>query len=94
MLGMDVHLPCSFGDKVYYISGIDKIKEGIIRGFRIYQYCILYDVYDKEEDYYFVMESDEVYFTKEKAEEALKKGGIDNYGTRKDKTPVCIRKKI
>ena len=29
MLGMDIHLPCSFGDKVYYISGIDKIKEAI-----------------------------------------------------------------
>lgn len=74
MLGMDIHLPYSFGDKVYYISGIDKVKEAIIRGFRIYQYCILYDVYNKEEDDYFVMESDEVYFTKEKAEKALEEG--------------------
>ena len=71
MLGMDVHLACYFGDKVYYISGVDKIKEATIRGFRIYQYCILYDVYNKEEDDYFVMESDEVYFTREEAEEAL-----------------------
>lgn len=74
MLGMDVHLSFSSGDKVYYISGIDKIKEAIIRGFRIYQYCILYDVYNKEEDDYFVMESDEVYFTREEAEKALEKG--------------------
>lgn len=68
---MDIHLPCSFGDKVYYISEIDKIKEAIIRGVRIYQYCTLYDVYNKEEDYYFVMESDEVYFTREEAKEAI-----------------------
>ena len=68
---MDIHLTCGFGDKVYYISEIDKIKEAIIRGVRIYQYCILYDVYDKEEDYYFVMESDEVYFTREEAKEAI-----------------------
>lgn len=71
MLGMDVHLPCSFGDKVYYISGIDKIEEATIRGFRIYQYCTLYDVYNKEEDNYIVLESDEVYFTREEAEEAI-----------------------
>ncbi len=71
MLGMDIHLPCSFGDKVYYISGVDKIKEATIRGFRIYQYCILYDVYNKEEDDYFVMESDEVYFSIKEAEENI-----------------------
>lgn len=71
MLGMDIHLPCSFGDKVYYISGIDEIKEATIRGFRIYQYCTLYDVYNKEEDTYIVLESDEVYFTREEAEEAI-----------------------
>lgn len=71
MLGMDVHLPFSFGDKVYYISEIDKIKEAIIRGFRIYQYCILYDVYNKEENDYFVMESDEIFSTREEAKEAI-----------------------
>lgn len=71
MLGMDIHLPCSFGDTVYYISGIDKIEEATIRGFRIYQYCTLYDVYNKEEDTYIVLESDEVYFTREEAEEAI-----------------------
>ena len=71
---MHIHLPCSFGDKVYYISGVDKIKEATIRGFRIYQYCILYDLYNKEEDDYFVMESDEVYFTKEAAKESIRGG--------------------
>ncbi len=73
MLGMDVHLPCSFGDKVYYISGIDKVKEAAIRGIRIYQNCILYDVYNKEEDDYIVFESGDVYFTKEEAKKALEK---------------------
>lgn len=71
---MDIHLPYSFGDKVYYISGIDKIKEAIIRGFRIYQYCILYDVYNKEENGYFVLESDEIYFAREEAKKAIEKG--------------------
>jgi len=73
MLGTDVHLPCSFGDKVYYISEIDDItiKEATIRGFRIYQYHTLYDLYDAEEDRYFVIESDEAYFSREDAEEAI-----------------------
>lgn len=70
---MDVHFPCSFGDTVYYISEVDNttIKEAVVRGFRIYQYCILYDVYNKEEDDYFVMESDEIFFTREEAKEAI-----------------------
>jgi hypothetical protein len=71
MLGMDIHLPCSFGDKVYYISGIDKIKEAIIRGFCIYHDCILYEVYNKEENDYFVMESRKIYFTIEEAKDAI-----------------------
>ena len=71
MLGMDVHLDCYFGDEVYYIFGVDKIKKAIIRGFRIYQYYVLYDMYNKEEDDYFVLESDNVYFTREEAKEAL-----------------------
>lgn len=57
---MDIHLPYSIGYKVYYISLADKIKEVIIRGIRIYQNCILYDVYNKEEDDYFVLESDNI----------------------------------
>ena len=71
MLGMDIHLPCSFEDKVYYISGIDKIKEAIIRGFCIYRDCILYEVYNKEENDYFVMESRKIYFTIEEAKDAI-----------------------
>lgn len=74
MLGMDVHFACRFGDTVYYISEVDNttIKEAVVRGFRFYQYCTLYDVYDKEEeDRYFVLESDEIYFTREEAEEAI-----------------------
>ena len=70
---MDVHFPCSFGDTVYYISEVDNttIKEVVVRGFRFYQYCTLYDVYDKEENRYFVLESDEIYFTREEAEENI-----------------------
>lgn len=71
MSGMDVHLPCSFGDTVYYISGIDKIKEATIRGFRIYKNCTLYDVYDKEKNDYIVFRSDDIYFTREEAGEAI-----------------------
>ena len=71
---MDVHFPCSFGDKVYYISGIDKTEEATIRGFRIYRDYTLYDVYNKEENEYIVFESDDIYFTREEAEEALEKG--------------------
>lgn len=74
MLGMDIHLPYSIGDKVYYASPADKIKEVIIRGIRIYQNCTLYDVYNKEEDDYFVLESDNIYLTKEAAKEAIKGG--------------------
>ena len=44
---MDIHLPYSIGDKVYYASPAGKIKEVIIRGIRIYQNCTLYDVYNK-----------------------------------------------
>ncbi len=76
MLGMDVHFACCFGETVYYISEVDNItiKEAVIRGFRFYQYYTLYDVYDKEENRYFVLESDEIYFTREEAEKALEEG--------------------
>lgn len=76
MLGMDVHFACCFGETVYYISEVDNItiKEAVVRGFRFYQYCTLYDVYDKEENRYFVLESDEIYFTREEAEKAIKGG--------------------
>lgn len=73
MFGMDVHFACCFGETVYYISEVDNItiKEAVIRGFLFYQYYTLYDVYDKEENRYFVLESDEIYFTREEAEEAI-----------------------
>ena len=74
MSGMYVHLPYSIGDKVYYASPADKTMEVIIRGIRIYQNCILYDVYNKEEDDYFVLESANIYSTKEAAKEAIKGG--------------------
>lgn len=67
-------MPYSIGYKVYYVSPADKIKEVIIREIRIYQNCILYDVYNKEEDDYFVLESDNIYFTKEAAKDAIKGG--------------------
>ena len=72
MVKMDIHLPYSIGAKVYYASPADKIKEVIIRGIRIYQNCILYDVYNKEEDDYFVLESDNIYLTREAVEKAIK----------------------
>ena len=71
---MDIHLPYSIGDKVYYASPAGKIKEVIIRGIRIYQNCKLYDVYNKEEDDYFVLEPANVYFTKEAAKAVIKGG--------------------
>lgn len=74
MPGMTIHLPYSIGDKVYYASPAGKTIEVIIRVIRIYQDCILYDVYNKEEDVYFVLESDNIYFTKEAAKEAIKGG--------------------
>ena len=71
---MDIHLPYSIGYKVYYASPAGKTVEVIIRGIRIYQNCILYDVYNKEEDDYFVLEPDNIYLTKEAAKEAIKGG--------------------
>lgn len=69
---MDIHLPCNFGDKVYYVSRIDKIKEAMIRGLCIYRDCILYELYNKEENDYLIMESRKVYFIREEAKEAIK----------------------
>lgn len=74
MPGMTIHLPYSIGDKVYYASPADKTIEVVIRVIRIYQDCILYDVYNKEEDDHFVLESDNIYLTKEAAKEAIKGG--------------------
>lgn len=73
MLGMDVHLPCSFGDKVYYISGIHNtlVEEAIVKEFYVSQYSVSYGVYDEKKKYFFVLEPDEVYFTREEAEEAI-----------------------
>lgn len=74
MPGMTIHLPYSIGYKVYYASPTGKTIEVIIRVIRIYQDCILYDVYNKEEDDHFVLESDNIYLTKEAAKEAIKGG--------------------
>lgn len=74
MPGMTIHLPYSIGDKVYYASPADKTMEVIIRGIHIYQNCILYGVYNKEEDVYFVSESDNIYLTREETKEAIKGG--------------------
>ena len=75
MLGMDVHLPCSFGDKVYYISGIHNtlVEEAIVKEFYISQYSVSYGVYDEKKKYFFVLEPDEIYFTREEAEKVVKK---------------------
>lgn len=73
MLGMDIHLACCFGEKVYYISGIHNtlIEEAIVKEFYISQYSVSYGVYDEKKKYFFVLEPDEVYFTREEAEEAI-----------------------
>ena len=84
---MDVHFPCSFGDKVYYITGVHGtlIGEAIVEDIRISKDRTRFGVYDRS--YYFVLESDEVYFTKEEAERHLKKRAskenleVDNGGT-------------
>ena len=69
-------LPVASEKRFIIISEVDNItiKEAVVRGFRFYQYCTLYDVYDKEENRYFVLESDEIYFTIEEAEEVIKGG--------------------
>ena len=71
---MDVHFPCSFGDKVYYITGIHGtlIWEAIVEYILISKDRTQFGVYDRS--YHFVLESDEVYFTKEEAEKALEEG--------------------
>lgn len=71
---MDVHFPCSFGDTVYYTTGIHgtSIGEAIVEDFRISRYHTSFGVYDKSN--YFVLESDEVYFTREEAKRALEEG--------------------
>ena len=71
---MDVHFPCSLGDKVYYITGVNGtlIGEAIVEELRISKDRTLFGVYDRS--YYFVLESDEIYFTREEAEKALEKG--------------------
>lgn len=68
---MDIHLPCSFGDTVYYITGIHGtlIGEAIVEDFRVSRDHISFGVYDRS--YFFVLESEEVYFTKEEAKKAL-----------------------
>lgn len=72
---MDIHLPCRFGDKVYYISGIHNtlVEEAIVKEFYISQYSVSYGVYDEKKKYFFVLEPDEIYFTREKAEKVVKK---------------------
>lgn len=104
MLGMDIHLACCFGEKVYYISEIDNnqigqelsefkpvelvgcedeeagspdalasrvVHEAIVKEFYVSQYSVSYGVYDEKKKYFFVLEPDEVYFTREEAEEAI-----------------------
>ena len=70
---MDIHLACCFGEKVYYISEIDNtlIEEAIVKEFYISQYSVSYGVYDEKKNYFFILEPDEVYFTREEAEEAI-----------------------
>ena len=71
---MDIHLPCSFGDTVYYITGIHGtlIGEAIVEDFRVSRNHISFGVYDRSN--YFVLESDEIYFAREEAKKAIEKG--------------------
>lgn len=74
MSGTDVHFPCSLGDTVYYITGIHGklVGEAIVEEFRISRGHTSFGVYDKS--YFFILESDEIYFTREEAEKAIKGG--------------------
>lgn len=73
MQGMDIHYSCCFGDTVYYISEYDNttIKEAIVKDFHSFPDATLYGVYDKEENCYLALDSDEVYFTREAAEKVI-----------------------
>ncbi len=70
---MDVHFPCSLGDKIYYLTGIHGtlVGEAIIEELRISKYHVSFCVYDKS--YSFILEPDEVYLTREEAEKAAEK---------------------
>ena len=72
---MDVHFPCGFGDKVYYITGIHNtlIGEAVVEELRISKDRTSFGVYDKSN--FCVLESNEVYFTREEAEKAIEEGG-------------------
>lgn len=74
MSGVDVHFPCSLGDTVYYITGIHGklIGEAIVEELRISRDHIAFGVYSKSN--FFVLDPDEVYFTREAAKEAIKGG--------------------
>lgn len=72
MSGVDVHFPCSLGDTVYYITGIHGklIGEAIVEELRIQRDHTSFGVYSKSN--FFVLDPDEVYFTREAAEKAIK----------------------
>ena len=72
MCGVDVHFPCSLGDTVYYITGIhgNLIGEAIVEELRISRDHTSFGVYSKSN--FFVLDPDEVYFTREAAEKAIK----------------------
>lgn len=74
MSGVDVHFPCSLGDTVYYITGIHGklIGEAIVEELRISRDHISFGVYSKSN--FFVLGPDEVYFTREAVEKAIKGG--------------------
>lgn len=74
MSGVDVHFPCSLGDTVYYITGIHGklIGEAIVEELRISRDHIAFGVYSKSS--FFVLDPDEVYFTREAVEKAIKGG--------------------
>ena len=75
-----VELPCNIGDKAYYVSVKDELKEIKITGFNIDRYGICDVEFESiYSEFTFTLPIDEVYFNKLQAEKEIDKlNGINN----------------
>lgn len=75
-----IELPCNIGDKAYYISVKDELKEIKITGFNIDRYGICdVECESIDSEFTFTLSIDEVYFNKLQAEKEIDKlNGINN----------------
>lgn len=75
-----IELPCSIGDKAYYISVKDELKEIKITGFNIDRYGICdVECESIDSEFTFTLPIDEVYFNKLQAEKEIDKlNGINS----------------